>query len=254
MASIQPDEPNPDQEEPQSPTKEKGGEKEPRHTWARCLTALLWFMLAGLIAAILYLLFMACAISFLPWFSYCNQHPAAIAGLADLQREVRVLENAVAFKKENCAEVPQVGANLNNSEISDRLTQRSAGNGALQISLAWNGLADLDLAIKCNNGLVWFRSPSACGAKLDTDSNGGRNKTPRPIENIVWQSADAIPEGNLPIFVTLYSHRNQPPQDIPYTIRVVRRQGEQITKQFTIEGVALRQSVKQPMPVGSANR
>lgn len=243
-----------DQTEPDQTNRTRDEEKEPRHTWSRCLTALLWCVLAGLIAAILYLLSMACAISFLPWFSYCNQRPAAIVGFADLQRELRVLENAAAFKKEHCAELPQSGADLNNSEISDRLSQRQAGNGALQISLAWNGFADLDLAIKCGNGAVWFRSPSGCGAKLDTDSNGGRNNTPRPIENIVWQSAGAIPPGDLPIFVTLYSHRGRPPQDIPYTIRVVRRQGDHITSQFTIEGVASRQSVKQSVPVGSANR
>ncbi|WP_171022216.1 hypothetical protein [Cohaesibacter sp. CAU 1516] len=253
-APVQQEAPVATEAEPLKPATEQVETEEPNHTWLRCLTALLWLLLAGLMAAILYLLFMACAVSFLPWFSYCHQSPAAAVNLADLQREVRVLKNALAFKKENCAEDPQPGANLNNSDISNRLTQRSAGNGALQISLAWNGLADLDLAVKCNNGAVWFRSPSACGARLDTDSNGGRNNTPRPIENIVWQSADTIPAGKLPIFVTLYSHRNQPPTDIPYTIRVVRRQGDQITEQFTIEGVASRQSVKQSVPVGSANR
>lgn len=229
-------------------------EEKPHNNRGGCLTALLWFILAGLIVAILYLLFSACALSFLPWFSYCNKQPAAIANLADLQREVRVLENAAAFKREHCSETRSNGPELNEAEISQRLDQRSAGNGALQVSLAWNGSADLDLAVRCQNGAVWFRQPTSCGAKLDTDSNGGRTHSPRPIENIVWQNPSTIPAGDLPIYVTLYSHKGHPAKDVPYTIRVVRREGGEIKSQFTINGVASRQSVKQPVPVGSANQ
>ncbi|WP_373236756.1 hypothetical protein [Cohaesibacter celericrescens] len=230
--------------------------KEPksRHSWAKCMTAFLWMLLALLIGVILYFLFQACAFSFLPWFNQCaGSNAGKLMRLTNLQQEIRVLENAVAFKNENCLPLVDTGPALSDNEITQRLDDRSAGNGALQVSLAWNGSADLDLAIKCTSGVLWFRNRQACGASLDTDSNGGANITLTPVENIVWQGASDIPAGDLPIFVTLYSHKLQPAQDVPYTIRVVRRQGAEITSQYSINGKAGRDQIKQVVRIGSAS-
>nr|WP_321483901.1 hypothetical protein [uncultured Cohaesibacter sp.] len=234
-------------QDPQPPAREKR-----KH--GRCwLIALLWALLALLIAAILYVLLKACSISlFFPWIDYC---PGRYQNdLVALQQEVRLLENALAFKNENCDRVQAPDEPIANEELDKRLLERNAGDGALQISLAWNGGSDMDLAVKCSNNLIWFKQKNNCGANLDTDSNGRTKVTMTPVENIVWQTEEAIPTGDLPIYVTLFDYRGQPQQNIPYTVRVVRRQDGAITSHYTINGVASRYQVKQPILIGYANK
>ena len=123
----------------------------------RCwLIALLWALLALLIAAILYMLLKACSISaFFPWIDYCPGRYQT--DLVSLQQEVRLLENALAFKNENCDVAGTPEEPIANEELDKRLLERNAGDGALQISLAWNGGTDLDLMVKCSNSLIWFK-------------------------------------------------------------------------------------------------
>ncbi|WP_321448979.1 hypothetical protein [uncultured Cohaesibacter sp.] len=231
----------------QSPVRER---KDHKRCW---LIALLWALLALLIAAILYVLLKACSISaFFPWIDYCSGRYQT--DLVSLQQEVRLLENALAFKNENCDVAGGPEEPIANEELDKRLLERNAGDGALQISLAWNGGTDLDLMVRCSNSLIWFKEKNRCGASLDTDSNGRSQITMTPVENIVWQTEDAIPTGDLPIFVTLFDYRGQPQQNIPYTVRVVRRQNGAITSNYTINGVASRSQVKRPIFIGLANK
>ena len=237
-----------DQALPSQPVLEKK-----KHGWRCVLIGLLWALLALLIAAILFLLLKACSISaFFPWIDYCPGRYQS--DLVSLQQEVRLLENALAFKNENCDAVASDQAPIADAELDKRLDERNAGNGSLQVSLAWNGGSDLDLAVRCDTGVVWFNEPQNCGATLDTDSNGHAQVTMTPVENIVWPDSATIPVGDIPIFVTLFSYRGQPQQNIPYTVRVVRRQDGKITSQYTINGVASRSQVKQPKHIGFANR
>nr|WP_319483847.1 hypothetical protein [uncultured Cohaesibacter sp.] len=217
------------------------------------LAALLWALLLLLIAAILYLLLKACSISAVyPWVNYCPGHYQS--DLDGLQQEIRLLENALAFKNENCAASADNTDPIAEAELSKRLEERNAGAGALQVSLAWNGLADLDLAVRCGGAVVWFSQPNNCGATLDTDSNGRGIRTDKPVENIVWPTEAAIPAGDLPVFVSLFSHNGFPVKDIPYTLRVVRRRGDEVISQYSINGVAAGNWLQKPMQIGLANK
>ncbi|PRX10056.1 UNVERIFIED_ORG: hypothetical protein BCL66_105242 [Martelella mediterranea] len=205
------------------------------------LMALLWLVFALLVGAILFLLLRACAFSpAFPWLHYCDargQNQAAITRIQQLENEVAVLDNAVTLNRRQCTmAAPTFAGPLDNDAINKRLAEADAGSGALEISLIWDGPSDLDLWVNCPDGTINFQQPTACGGTLDIDSNNPVNPRAHPVENVIWEQTP--PATAMPVAVMLYDYRGAPPDvDIPYTVRIRRRDGNEVTSQQLFEGV-----------------
>ncbi|MCZ8149891.1 MAG: hypothetical protein O9325_18815, partial [Roseomonas sp.] len=73
------------------------------------------------------------------------------------------------------------------SELDQRLDRENAQRGRWQVTLAWDGPADLDLHVDCPGGeRIFFGNQNACGGTHDIDMNAGGRNSDRPIENVVW--------------------------------------------------------------------
>jgi hypothetical protein len=79
------------------------------------------------------------------------------------------------------------------------------GTGDVQVTLRWEGEADLDLAVVDPAGeKVWFGSPqSGSGGILDVDANGNCEGVSSPVENIYWPKGEA-PPGEYSVLVTYF--------------------------------------------------
>lgn len=95
--------------------------------------------------------------------------------------------------------IPPVSPSPNTNADINRATQQGGKQGRIQIVLAWDDVADLDLAVKCPTGEeIMFRNRRACGGELDVDQNVG-TPVPNPVENIVF--AEQPPAGTYQVFV-----------------------------------------------------
>ena len=79
------------------------------------------------------------------------------------------------------------------------------GTGDVQVTLRWEGEADLDLAVIDPSGeRIWFGSPqSTSGGILDVDANGGCEGERRPVEN-VDRPTGAAPAGEYAVAVAYF--------------------------------------------------
>ena len=79
------------------------------------------------------------------------------------------------------------------------------GTGDVQVTLRWQGDADLDLHVVDPNGEeIWFANPqSASGGELDVDANGACEGLARPVENVYWPIGGA-PSGVYEVYVDYY--------------------------------------------------
>lgn len=106
------------------------------------------------------------------------------------------------------------------SEIDQRLDRERAASGETQVTLAWDGPADLDLHVLCpGGGHLYFEQRQACGAELDVDMNAqGSPGSAKPVENAVWRGP--APPGSYRVQVHYFDHaeRGTP---VPFTVRVV---------------------------------
>jgi hypothetical protein len=94
------------------------------------------------------------------------------------------------------------------------------GTGDVQVTLRWEGEADLDLHVIDPNGeRIWFDNPqSASGGILDVDANGNCEGLSQPVENIYWPAGEA-PNGSYEVSVTYYQACGNPaPVDYEVTI------------------------------------
>lgn len=101
---------------------------------------------------------------------------------------------------------------------TERVVREQAQHGELQVTLTWDGNADLDLSVSCPNGeRIFFGNRAACGGHLDVDMNY-EIESDRPVENIYWTNR-AI-EGKYKVQVSLASSRADQRDLIPFTVRV----------------------------------
>jgi hypothetical protein len=137
-----------------------------------------------------------------------------------LLQQLRDLESQISERLDRCTVANQAAA----PDIETRLNNANARSGELQISLSWDGDADLDLYVLCNDGLVGATSRKGCGAELDVDMNQARQDAPQrydsltPVENIIWTKAP--PRGEYKIAVELYFRRNDNRPEIPFKVRI----------------------------------
>jgi uncharacterized protein YfaP (DUF2135 family) len=201
------------------------------------LSALLLLLAAVLAWFLPDLMRHAVAFARLPAAPICEMPAAPDGGLVRLQEEeirlrsrVAELERAYAGRVQQCRiaaiprPVPQAAPPApppqQRSEIDQRLQRERAKSGEYQVSLIWDGPADLDLHVLCpGGGHIYFERTQACGAVLDVDMNaqGGRGSG-SPVENVVWSGTP--PSGTYRVQVHYYNfaERRTP---VPFTVRVV---------------------------------
>lgn len=191
-----------------------------RFTW---VSVLLWLVVAGLVTAVLYLLLPACALRGLTFADFCP--PTEIAdetlSLDDLERDRAMLENRIARAERELAELdaactpparpvappPQEETRAPPSDIERRLTDQNAGDGEMEIALAWDDQSDLDLHLYCPDGAHVFynhRTEASCGGTLDIDANSGGPLQPDPIEHVYFSDP---PAGTYTAVVHLFRDR-----------------------------------------------
>lgn len=108
-------------------------------------------------------------------------------------------------------------------DIDERLDREDAKSGAIEVTLAWDGPADLDLSVTCPGGptigqTIMFNNKRACGGEHDIDMNAGSNTSDRPVEHITWADG-AAPPGEYKVNVNYYMTHDAP-STIPYTVEI----------------------------------
>ena len=179
----------------------------------------------------------AVAFARLPAAPVCEVPAGPDGGLLRLQEEETRLRSRIAELERNYAgrvqqcriaaiprPVPQTAPPppppQQRSEIDQRLEREHAKSGEYQVSLVWDGPADLDLHILCpGGGHLYFERRQACGAVLDVDMNamGGRESR-SPVENAVWGDKPAPGTYRVQVHYFDYSERRTP---VPFTVRIV---------------------------------
>jgi hypothetical protein len=220
---------------------------------------LLWLLFALLALAIAWLLLSACGIGWPgglgpAWLARCPL-PMAIAaddGLArelerqrQLEQEIAQLQRELARQGAQClpeapparaeappapppppepiqnaeAPPPPTPPECEVSEIDLRRQEAGGQTGEITVSLGWEGLSDLDLAILCPNGnAIRYNNPNACGGELDVDMNAGPRSSSEPIENVYWQSKPR--NGIYKVYVTLFDRRSDRRPEIPFRVEL----------------------------------
>lgn len=223
-----------------------------RWSFASAAAPLLWLLFTLLLAATYYTLLPACGIdarwrllSGWRFLDACEGADIMVKEAAEgarLQALVRQSELEVVRERQLCS-TPQKAARSDpplpaptptretriDQQIERRLPQ-TAPRGQTEISLLWDGHADLDLIVICPNGdQLSQASPGlrACGGRLLEDINkAGGPMTDRPIEHAAWEQPAS---GAYTVKVQLYDYNDVPDgSDIPFTIRIRRGADEQI--------------------------
>jgi hypothetical protein len=104
--------------------------------------------------------------------------------------------------------------------LDRRLDREGAQRGQVQVSLAWNGPADLDLHVTCPDGRqINFEQLVNCGGRLQIDMNaGGGRQSDQPVEDVVWPGTP--PSGRYVVRVHYFDHaRRRTP--VPFVVRLV---------------------------------
>lgn len=112
------------------------------------------------------------------------------------------------------AETPEDGS-LPPDNFDERLAEHGGPGGQVQVTLIWDGPADLDLIVICPDGqAIYYEKRSGCGGgRLDVDANY-EQRMPNPVENVSW--SESAPAGNYRVLV-----RNvDDPKSVPYRVRV----------------------------------
>lgn len=123
------------------------------------------------------------------------------------------------------------------------------GTGDVQVTLRWNSLDDLDLAVlDPNDDTVFFANTTTpSGGEIDVDSNAGC--TPGyfpPIENIFWDSRTP-PEGDYVATVTLYERCHEHSEPIPFELAITV-DGNTVVHSGSVSHQSLRQSFEFSYP------
>ena len=231
-----------------APAVEAAAATQRRFWWA---SPLLWLLFALLTLWVSWLMLIGCELSLplgmrLPWTDRCT----AVAGSApDLRHEVeaqRVLETEIAELEREVArqralcraggETPRRQASAADEEapngeqagLEERLEREHARSGAVQVSLIWDSLADLDLAVVCPSGeRISFEQRVACGGELQVDMNAREPSSPEPVEHVIWAEGAAKP-GSYRVEVTVFRPDPDTRAEIPYEVHVKRGDEDEV--------------------------
>jgi hypothetical protein len=201
-------------------------------------SAFLWIIFACLLLGICDRLLRACAfgpallLGLVP--QYCSTTSSGVdrdlAGLiAQAQDDVRRSENALTLKAAACEKGPAQAP-----AFSPKSIPPGTRRGKLELSLSWQGRADLDLSVECGNGErndYKDGDTDKCGAHfvLDVNSVPEKMRDP-PVELIIW---DPVPDThiNYKVYVTLWNGNGQ--NEIPFTV-TLSHEGRVVTQKRDI--------------------
>jgi hypothetical protein len=143
------------------------------------------------------------------------------------------------------AEPPRIS-----EDISSRLDNVERGKH-LELTLAWEGPADLDLHVICpDRSRIAFNSKEACGGRLVADLNSSSGSSvPRPIEHIIWDD-EPTPRGEYKIETNLYDRHGDARSTINY--RLVLSQNGRVIREHEGElgnGSAAQNSISFMSPI-----
>jgi len=199
-----------------------------------CAAVLAWFLPDVMRHAV--------ALVRLPAAPICALPPAPDGGLVPLQEEeirlrgrIAELEGRYAGRIQQCRiaaiprPIPQAAPPApppppppqQRSEIDQRLERERARSGEYQVSLIWDGPADLDLHIRCaGDGHIFFERTQGCfGGVLDVDMNAqGSRSSGTPVENVVWSAKPPAGTYRVQVHYYDYDDRRTP---VPFTVRIV---------------------------------
>jgi hypothetical protein len=176
---------------------------------------------------------------------------AEIARRAALEEQVRAEEAELARRVADCGSpggnpgqgtLTQVERQRESENIDRRVEQQGGGRGKLNVSLKWDTKDDLDLWVKCPDG-VFIRHDNLqhCGGRLDVDRNHPAEAAVLdPVENVTW--AEPPPPGEYEVVVKFHRSETADARPVPFIVRV--RIGD---REEVISGVA--RTVGPPQPV-----
>ncbi|QDT98380.1 DUF2135 domain-containing protein [Gimesia aquarii] len=97
------------------------------------------------------------------------------------------------------------GSGYARSVFKSRLKRENAQTGAVQVSLIWEDVNDIDLhVIPPSKEHIWYRhKTSICQGRLDVDMNVRFPFSIEPVENIFWPLRKA-PDGEYQVYVHYY--------------------------------------------------
>ena len=202
-----------------------------------------WLLLTLMIGAILYLLIVPCGVN-QGRLIFCPADEAEIEAvmtegrvasdeIASLERElalvrrqcqptVPVLPVTPAPAKEGNAAPAAPDDAARRADVEKKITDRGGARGALNFTLEWGTIDDVDLSVTCPTGVtISYRNKGDCNGTLDLDANVVRaDAVTDPVENIVFQDS---PLGLYKVRVHLRSERTDGPKEV--ILHVLRRDG-----------------------------
>lgn len=206
---------------------------------------LLWTILAVVLFAITLILIAPCGLRGPTSASFCPlaktvDPSGALAERAALEHRIAALQLSLIRADQSCQtqqppapiptpELEAAPSQQGDPEIESRLNDQRGQRGDINVSLIWDTLSDIDLAVTCPNGvMISFRdrSPAQCSGQMDLDANMPQSATLTPIENIFFVNPQS---GSYQIEVNLFNN-NGATGDIPFTVQV--RLGD-MTRLFT---------------------
>jgi hypothetical protein len=164
---------------------------------------------------------------------------------AELARRIASCDVPGTTGQRTTPPTPPIAEREQSRSIEQRLQERGAARGALNISLKWDTTDDLDISVRCPDGsVISFQNHNACGGRLQVDMNacvpeqsaGNRCRIPRvehPVEDVIWTGPP--PTGEYQIFVRYYDADTATARSVPFVVRVRIGDREQL-----ISGVAPR--------------
>jgi hypothetical protein len=131
---------------------------------------------------------------------------AAVAGIGFLAMGAAVLFLALRPQEPAAAPEPVVATQPPVEAPPAVELPEGLGTGDVQITLLWQGDADLDLHVIDPAGEeIYYMSPtSSSGGQLDRDTIPCNEDVPQPVENIFWPSGGA-PHGAYAVSVHYYA-------------------------------------------------
>lgn len=123
-------------------------------------------------------------------------------------------------------DVTQATPPISSDEVEEALGTHDIQIGEeVNVSLAWQSSADLDLWVIDPSGTVisFEKRISPSGGRLDIDANASCRTymQPMPIENISWNSLPMA--GDYTIWVTLYNTCGDTNAQVPFTVIITRK-------------------------------
>lgn len=103
------------------------------------------------------------------------------------------------------------GSGFARSVFKRRLNRENAQTGAVQVSLIWEDVNDIDLHVfPPSKEHIWYSNKfSICKGRLDVDMNVSVPYSTEPVENIFWPFRKA-PHGKYQVFVHYYRRNGGP--------------------------------------------